>query len=551
MLSFNGPNKIKYFSQHLRKNAVIILLSSLPTITLASSYTIHGVKFLDDQNDEGNLDSGEARFINEDIFLKEEATGNSLPTIHTTTTDLNGNYSFEIPATSSNPKKFKIWSIILHGYKQTTPLPGGTGLQIHEITLLPDELQEINFGVRLLPAITIASLPPGLCGDSSRVESSGNKDVNDGWIEKTPLSKPLSKDVAFIKKDHTVLTNSVTAKTLCIEKGGILQGRSDDLTVTVSDAIYNDGQILGASGEPNHWDCYNHCTYESAKSGKNVTITANLLDNGRTGKIQGGIAGQAIAHGQNVNLNLTDNSNDWKSIAIVESGILPDGLDAGTVVGGNGGYVDITVSGGTNYGFIGSTGKPTYDDNKSGLLPGGSNGGIASLASSSLVNCPGSTGPIPVLGTGYTRGTPQGGRGGAVQISINSYGTYTNSPSGQIKSGYGGDTRTWDGCLLTQAGQGGGDVQIVPLGSGGPPGRFINQGSSSAGENGTVYFEPEVILVGANTRINDAKEIIIFAGDNSKLSLGNLNTDAIVAQERIIVATGVGGIVDLRGHRYI
>ena len=534
---------MKYFLWQIRNSLFIMLLSSLPMTTFAS-YIVHGVKFLDTNNNgQFDVDSHqEPGFKDQTIYIEEEVVDDSLPPLHTVTTDINGNYSLEVSAVSSGPKKFKMWSNIPPNLIQTSPVRG-TGLQIHEITLSPGEPQEVNFGVY---SLDILSAQDQSTCNNPQVESQ----ASGGW---TPRD-PRQEDVAVIHSNHTIRTNYVLAKTLCIEDGGLLIGDNGNLLLRISRSgveggdIYNNGQIIGAAGNHNYWNCSSDCNlatnwqYVPATSGKNVTIEATLLAN--TGIIQGGIAGQAITHGQIVDLNFTNDPYNWQSIAVqapADDLARSLGLKA-DAVGGKGGDVNITVQTGINDGFIGSFGKHTYHNGK--LSSSGSNGGTASLSSSYEGSCDPNQTDAPELGTGFIYfGMAQGGVGGTIRINATQFQGFINTSSGIINAGYGGDARgPLSSCSGAITGQGG-KVEIIPLDGSG----FLNEGTVGGGENGTVYVEPEIILVGANTRIKDAKEIIIFTGDNSKLTLGNLSTNAIVAQERIVVATGADGIIDLRG----
>jgi uncharacterized repeat protein (TIGR01451 family) len=114
----------------------------------------------------------------------------------------------------------------------------------------------------------------------------------------------------------------------------------------------------------------------------------------------------------------------------------------------------------------------------------------------------------------------------------------TNSSTGQILGGRGGDTEVWIDGSHGRAGTGGNvDVNIG-----------VNNGTIKAGGPGsTVKVDPTTLKFGSTTRISDADNIVIFGGENWTMELNNLSVGAISAAKTITIAVGKGGVVDLRG----
>ncbi|BAP57706.1 peptidase C25 gingipain [Thioploca ingrica] len=343
------------------------------------------------------------------------------------------------------------------------------------------------------------------------------RQVGDEWIVGTKLKV---NDKVLIQANHTIETNSIKVKTLCIKAGGVLKNNQGSLKVQ-AEHIYNAGDILGAEGTngyiPDGLETLPE-NYLHAKNGGNVVINASeSITN--IGKIKAGRGGNDITHNF-----FTGNSMSAK--------------------GGKGGSISINSKFITNEGIIGPEVAPTYN-NKQWLSDGG-NGGVGSNAYQIELECNGKQpgGSVNsdqyLLGIdGWNNGNAVGGNGG--NTTINATNQLINH--GMISSGYGGDARVWSknakSCAyLATKGKGGNNVMTAP--------NLENSGVVRAGGDGKAISEPEMMLSGNNMRYEDSQAVVIFGGDNQQLSLRQLSADAITATETITLAAGQGGTVDLR-----
>lgn len=76
-----------------------------------------------------------------------------------------------------------------------------------------------------------------------------------------------------------------------------------------------------------------------------------------------------------------------------------------------------------------------------------------------------------------------------------------------------------------------------------------NGNINSSGLKGrSVYVEPDSMNITQGTTIVAQEDIVLFGGDNWVLTLNNLSANALTAGRKIILATGAGGTIDLRGN---
>ncbi|MEK8019221.1 MAG: M36 family metallopeptidase, partial [Candidatus Parabeggiatoa sp.] len=371
------------------------------------------------------------------------------------------------------------------------------------------------------------AVPPGACTicDSPDITSNGSG----GWT-----GTPLPGHTVVILDGHTVTDNNFNIADfnegkLCIEAGGTLTSPLGQDLFVEADYIYNQGEILGANGDnatssslPNH----------GATIGSSTTVWATYsIVNEDAGKIKAGRGGNDITH------NYMPHTST---------------IDATAQDGGN---VDVFAETITNHGVIGSEGSIIYVPSppsstvnyttSPGFADRGNNGGIGSDSHQARADCNDSSVGYYLDNWGYNWGQAQGGNGGNATVFATN--NLTNSSTGRISSGYGGDARvaSCDPPYSYVPTPGTGGTILATVASGGI---FDNQGVIAGGGNGRAIGEPELIrLSGENMRFEDSKEIVIFGGDNSRLELHNLSPGALTAKENIILAVGEGGVIDLRG----
>ncbi|GEM_PF-3258825 len=220
----------------------------------------------------------------------------------------------------------------------------------------------------------------------------------------------------------------------------------------------------------------------------------------------------------------------------------------------------------TNYGQI-LSGAGEDDKDRCGKA-----GGMLTLLSNLLYN------ESTIQAGNGGNGLSCGGDGGAVTILSRNI---TNIKTGIIRAGNGGNgQRGGQGGQTHLLGSIGGDGLVVNrgqvyagnggLGSLGASGNggdlkllarpyvFIDGGiqaaglggtAKSMGKNGSVFIEPTMIgLSGEGTEIR-GENVTIFGGDNWLMDLTAVSSSTITATNKLKLAVGQGGLVDLRGNQ--
>jgi hypothetical protein len=511
--------KQRYLTNLLRMGLLVIfsLGSILPAITFA--ITISGSKF-EDVNQNGVRDTNnppvldEPGLAGENIFIRRKLLNSNLVEVFTITTDANGNYSFD---GGIDDAQFTLSTLVPDGKIHTTPPPGGgSGMLFYTITLGGYGTHPIDFGI----AQPLSNVLPPPCAQPT-VISNGNN----GWEV-----QPTSSDIALIRAGHTIIAGTdLDVNVLCIEEHGVLKGSSGQFIVNAEN-IYNKGTILGADGLHGYWPPPPTLLVEYVQptGGGNLELwVGQSIVNYTTGKIQSGVAGQAVTHGNSFYLN--DNPQPF----IVSS---PTSHQTVIANGGNGGDLRLFSTVLYNNGIIGPDMRPTYQNGR--LISDGGNGGVGSN-SPQVGECSGVRDNNQTLGTGsYHYGSAFGGKGGQTNLIIGRQ----LANSGKISSGYGGDARIWCSGATPNPGQGG-DLNITGITSNG---QLHQNGILSGGGGKAMRLEPDIMLAGSSMRIKDSKEVVIFGGEGWRLDLSNLSTNAITATETITLAVGQGGVINLR-----
>jgi len=131
----------------------------------------------------------------------------------------------------------------------------------------------------------------------------------------------------------------------------------------------------------------------------------------------------------------------------------------------------------------------------------------------------------------------RGGDGGDVILLADS--VLMNMESGEIITGKGGEGRGGKISCPFQGAEGGNIVFSAPT--------AIQNGKVVVGSDGGSFnFDPTLAMTGPEAEWR-AEEVKIFAGKNWKLDFRNLGEEAIVGTQRIAMAVGEGGMIDLRG----
>ncbi len=131
----------------------------------------------------------------------------------------------------------------------------------------------------------------------------------------------------------------------------------------------------------------------------------------------------------------------------------------------------------------------------------------------------------------------RGGDGGDVILLADS--VLINMESGEIITGKGGEGRGGKISCPFQGAEGGNIVFSAPT--------AIQNGKVVVGRDGGSFnFDPTLAMTGPEAEWR-AEEVKIFAGKNWKLDFRNLGEEAIVGTQRIAIAVGEGGVIDLRG----
>lgn len=127
-----------------------------------------------------------------------------------------------------------------------------------------------------------------------------------------------------------------------------------------------------------------------------------------------------------------------------------------------------------------------------------------------------------------------GGKGGSIIIELND--DCGNNPTQQpgwcineIEGGKGGNLDFLTSSVIANSGESGISTSTIAL------------------SGNSVYVEPDTTELSGNTTISANENVVIFGGDEHIIKIMNLAANAITAGRKIILATGTGGTIDLRG----
>lgn len=116
-----------------------------------------------------------------------------------------------------------------------------------------------------------------------------------------------------------------------------------------------------------------------------------------------------------------------------------------------------------------------------------------------------------------------GGIGGSILVNGESNLFYCNGNALEVKGGAGGNL-------------------LLPVWN-----FNMTQGIAALSGN-SVYVEPNTIELSNGATITAETDVVIYGGDNYTLTIDHLAANAITAGRKIILATGAGGTIDLRGN---
>ncbi len=146
-----------------------------------------------------------------------------------------------------------------------------------------------------------------------------------------------------------------------------------------------------------------------------------------------------------------------------------------------------------------------------------------------------------------------GGDGGDISISVGiGVGKVITTANSFTLSGAGGDVTVTQGCLHSASNPvpyaGGCNYKI----QGGDAGDLMSNGAfmfnGGTYKGSSIWIDPSISIFNSDTTLIADQDITIYGGDDWLLKLEDLRPESIVAGRKIILATGAGGTIDLRGN---
>ncbi len=279
----NSKQKMHSDSTGSEKTAIFFLciftlaLASLAFAGVSYAATIQGFKF-HDLDGNGVKDAGEPTFVNHNIYVRENNTAIN----HTIKTDANGHYSI----TDLNAGTFTVWSGILNGWRQTSPVHG-VGTVIHTVQADATQTLTVNFGVT--DRGPIPPPPQDACGVVPTVESVDSGNWSDPNIWSTGTVPALGEWVRISGHEITVPNSIDLGQGGLCNRGIIWSGDNAEWQIPAkvrihASSVHNSGDIFGKDGVKG--DCGNYDT-----SGSSIEIWATLFVNDSTGSLHGGNGG--------------------------------------------------------------------------------------------------------------------------------------------------------------------------------------------------------------------------------------------------------------------
>ncbi len=484
-------------------------ISAIPLSSFAA--TISGIKFVDD-NRTGVRESSEPVYTGGgDIYLKLVTAPATQRPISTWVSSNTGTYSLNIPSTGA----YKIWQYV----NPTSPLysimssseyfASETTARIINISSLADTLY-LDFPV------------PNLSPDSTAYINGAETLAN------TICSNTIGAHIISASSSGTTFfPSNLNVNTTVIIPPNV--------TVTIPD-----------SAPPIHIKAI--CNYGTLKDNDLDGLTLHydsLFANFETGKIEGNNGSSSEINGSSITLeahfdtNLggyrqCDFGNTYGDANCQYYGLF---YNEGLIQAGNGLNRNYPTTVGVSYtpNMVGGAGGSiSIIGNKSvvqnGKVFGGSGGNVNFDSAGTSANSSGL----------YEK--TLGGNGGAIAIIAGTTVTGNNHLS-ETKAGEGGDvtaTNICSGC--TAHGIFGGSGGELTIDSGG----FVTLVGNYRGHS--IWVDPTVSFIGSDTTLIADQDITIHGGDNWLLELRNLRPESIMAGRKIILATGAGGTIDLRGN---
>lgn len=526
------------FSKKAITCAIVLSLgvSAFPISSFAA--TINGVKFIDDNPKNGIKDAGEQAFTGGgDIYLKSTtAPATQIPLAAYTSSS--GTYSFNIPSAGS----YKIWQYV----NPTSPvysLMNGTSPQyfiseatakIITITSSTDIVSSVNFGVpSILPSDAgyingAKTLVNTFCSNTSAanvVSISGNPAIWPGNLTSNSIVVIKPNAVVNVPRYAPNTPNlPIHVQAVC-NYGTLRSDSSNGLEIKYDTVFANftSGTILGKNA-----------TTMSSKHGGSININPNYdsgfkqcgdvpnFDNGY------GVSSACVSYfGLFLNEG-TIQAGDGLDLSLLDTRVITSSITntpniLSQYVGGTGGLIDISG----NKGLV-----------QNGIVQGGIGGNVN--FTNSYYNSTTSGWSAVALG----------GDGG--KVAINSSYMLTGNATSKTIAGQGGDVSVTNACVdrlgschnYELSGGSSGEL-IVGAGGAGGVGIIIPKGTY---KGNSIWVDPTVSFVGSDTTLIADKDITIYGGDNWLLELKNLRPESIMAGRKIILATGAGGTIDLRGN---
>ena len=214
---------------------IVLLLLSCLAATVYAEASIQGSVFLDN-NDNGVWDTGEPIRVGAVIHLVDEALENAGQGGHNTTdTDANGNYFF----VGLNTGKFRIWTEIPAGMKQTAPVRQEGQVVFNHITITaPSPELTVNFG---------------FSGKTADITINPDESVTVKDSEFTMLVKPNKTGTSTamkVSKNGEKFEGTNTSTDIVVEpnktRAGIRDG-NDNFTITTGSKISDTGEESSVS----------------------------------------------------------------------------------------------------------------------------------------------------------------------------------------------------------------------------------------------------------------------------------------------------------------
>lgn len=511
-LYLKTPPLVKWREKNLARAIALAMLAGSVVPATGWAATISGVKFVDDNRTGGVRETiggaQEPVFTGGGgIYLKLDSAPPDQPPAVEWADFTDGSYSF----TGISPGTYKIWQYV----NPTSPL----------------------FAL-------MSSSPPDYFASETNAQIITIASDADAIPQDFPVPNLTPSAATYIADAQTVanaICNSTGSNVVPVNGNTWPTGLNENSIVIISS-----GSVVEIPDPTPEIHVQAVCNYgilrDNDHDGLTITYDA-LFANFESGRVEGIDGSTSLPFGSGVNLEIYDRFTPCPANFYNEHGSCEYyGLfyNEGVIQAGDGinrnPPTTVVSTYDANLHLAGKGGSITIDGNRvvqSGTVQAGNGGNVNFDSAGTSGN--GSDLSERVLG----------GEGGAIDVS--SGGTITGSAASLTATGEGGDVTATNPCT-----DGSGNPCTGHEIYGGDGGTLTINGPMTliiGGYKGqSIWIDPTVSFMGSDTTLIAEQDVVIFGGDGWLLELRDLNPEAITAGNKIILATGSGGTIDLRGN---